>query len=86
MKGSLIRIEELKDIVIAADLMTDRVVSLPAYANLEEALHLFESFHISCIPVTEPENRKSVLGILKKDDLLQAYQEKVLKNRILSTS
>jgi CIC family chloride channel protein len=85
IRGILHRVEELKDIIIAADMMTKDMITLSLNDNLEKALQLFETHRISCLPVTDPHNPKKVLGIFKKDDLLQAYKEKVLKDRILSS-
>jgi CIC family chloride channel protein len=65
--------------------MTKDMITLSLNDNLEKALHLFEAHRISCLPVTDPENPKKVLGIFKKDDLLQAYREKVLKDRLISS-
>ena len=86
IKTSLVHLEDLKDVTIATDLMTKEVITLSAEDNLEKALHLFEKHHISFLPITDPGNPKEVLGILKKDDLLRAYDERVLKDRILSAS
>jgi len=84
LKSTLDKLEELKDIVVAADLMTTRVISLSAEDNLEKALYLFEDHKVSLLPVTDPGAPRHVLGVLKKDKLLQAYRERVLKDRILS--
>jgi len=64
--------------------MTTRVISLSAEDNLEKALYLFEDHKVSLLPVTDPGAPRHVLGVLKKDKLLQAYRERVLKDRILS--
>lgn len=86
LKSSLVHLEDLKGIIIADDLMTKEVITLSGEDNLELALHLFENHRISFLPVTDPGNPKKVLGILKKDDLLHAYEERVLKDRLLSAS
>lgn len=86
IKTSLVHLEDLKEVTIATDLMTKEVITLSAEDNLEKALHLFEKHRISFLPITDPGNPKEVLGILKKDDLLLAYDERVLKDRILSAS
>jgi len=62
--------------------MTSRVITLFEHDHLEKALHLFEKHHISMLPVIDPDFR--VLGILCQDDLLKAYDETVLKDRVLS--
>lgn len=84
LRASLDKFEVLKEMVIADDLMTKEVITLSAEDNLEVALHLFESYRVSFVPITDSANPKKVIGILKKDDLLQAYEERVLKDRILS--
>ena len=78
------RFEELKNKLTAADIMTQKVVTLSADDNLETALQLFERHCISCLPVTEADNPKKVIGIFKREDLFKAYQERILKARILS--
>jgi CIC family chloride channel protein len=60
-------------------------MTLTSRDNLEQALYIFEKHRISFIPVTDPINRLIVRGVLKKDTLLQAYTQKVLKDRLLSS-
>jgi len=84
VQPALGQLNDLAGIVVAADLMTRQPATLTRDDSLEHALHLFESRHISCLPVIESAQRPVVAGILKKDDFLQAYREKVLKDRILS--
>lgn len=86
IKSSLKDFDDLKDFIIAEDLMTNEVISISEEDSLEDALYLFESNQISFLPVTSSSNKKIVLGILKKDALLHAYEERVLKDRILSES
>jgi len=75
---------ELKDSMFAADFMSKDVITVSTNDTLEKALLLFEKHRIAFMPVTNPDNNRNVLGILKKDDLLHAYQERVLKARLLS--
>ncbi|MCF8038167.1 MAG: chloride channel protein [Desulfohalobiaceae bacterium] len=82
LRSALIHFEDLKDLVVAAELMTREVVTLLETDDLEKGLHLFEKHHMSMIPIIRPDNRVS--GILSRDDLLKAYDQKVLKDRILS--
>jgi CIC family chloride channel protein len=85
LQGALNRLEELSALVIAADLMTADVHTLTTRDNLEKALYIFEKNRISFMPVTDPFHPRIVRGILKKDALLQAYTQKVLKDRLLSS-
>jgi CIC family chloride channel protein len=84
LRPYLSQFDRLKETMVAADLMSKEVITISAYENLEKAMHLFEKHRIAFLPVIDPLRPKVVLGIFKKDDLLQAYQEKVLKARILS--
>lgn len=77
-------IEALKGLVIAGDLMTRDPFTLFAHDNLETAFDSFGPHRVSLLPVTPSYNPKQVVGILKKDDLLPAYRERVLKDRHLS--
>jgi CIC family chloride channel protein len=84
MRPYLPDFEKLKERTVAADIMTQEVITISAYENLEKALNLFEKHRVGFLPVIDPLRPKEVLGIFKKDDLLQAYQERVLKARVLS--
>jgi CIC family chloride channel protein len=82
VRESFLYFEDLKESVIAADLMTTNVVTITSQDNMETALHLFEDHPFSMFPVVDTDSH--VVGILTKDDLLKAYDQKVLKDRILS--
>ena len=86
IKSSMNNFDDLKEFIIAADVMTSAVITVSKDDNLEKAINLFEKYEISFMPVMDPNHPKKVMGILKKDALLQAYEEKVLKDRILSQS
>lgn len=82
LKNCLSDVDVLRDIVVAGDIMTKNVYCLFLGDTLETAFEAFEGKHISTLPVVDPGNRKKVLGILKKSNLILAYNEKVLKTRI----
>lgn len=82
LKNCLSDMDALRETVVAADIMTKNVYCLVPSDTLETAFEAFEGKHISTLPVVDPGNRKKVLGILKKSNLILAYNEKVLKTRI----
>ncbi|AOY59790.1 chloride channel protein [Desulfococcus multivorans] len=84
VRGVLNDFEMLREIVVAADLMQRKVITVSAADNLETAFYRFETHHVSCLPVTPPDDPDRVVGILRKDVLLNAYRERVLKDRLLS--
>lgn len=80
------RFEELKQSVTAGEVMTRKVVTLKERDHLETALHVFERNRFSFVPVLSDSGPLRVQGIMTKDDLLTAYDQKVLKDRVLSCS
>ena len=76
--------DDLKDIVLVVDLMTREVITVRSDDNLETAFSIFEQNRISFLPVVDPDNEKRVVGIVKKEDLFQAYRQRVLRDRSLS--
>lgn len=84
IRGILNDYGNLRDIVVAADIMRRPVVTVSAGDNLETAFYRFETHHVSCLPVVTEADPGRVLGVLRKDVLLTAYRERVLKDRVLS--
>ncbi|MBN2428304.1 MAG: chloride channel protein [Deltaproteobacteria bacterium] len=85
LKGTFPDYEDLRDVIVAADLMSKDVISIAQKDTLEKALYLFEEYRFSLIPVTQSTDQRAVVGVLIKDDLLRAYREQVLKDRVLSS-
>lgn len=77
-------LELLTDLVITADIMVRNVITISPQDNLLNALFLFEAHHISFLPVTDPDDNTKVIAILRRDDMLKAYREKVFSGHILS--
>jgi chloride channel protein, CIC family len=67
----------------AADLKTRDAVTLTPEDTLETALELLEEKDLNCLPVVLPPDNKVVVGLLKQDDLLTAYKQRLLKVRML---
>jgi CIC family chloride channel protein len=82
VREALLYFDDLKESLIAADLMSSQVTTITSQDDMEKAMHLFEAHPFSMFPVVDSENH--VVGILTKDDLLKAYDQKVLKDRVLS--
>ncbi len=69
--------------VTAAQLMTRQNVSITPEDTLEAALELFEEKNFTFLPVVQPPEGKKVLGLLKREDLVRAYKQRLLKTRLL---
>ncbi len=68
--------------VIAGDLMRREVVTVREDQNLEEAFHLFSRGNFSFLPVISATDPERVVGCLKKDDLITAYNQHVLRDQV----
>lgn len=68
--------------VVAADLMKTSVITVGEEQNMEEPFHLFARHNISFMPVVASDDEKKVVGCLKKDDLLNAYNQHVLRDQV----
>jgi len=68
--------------VVAADLMKTSVITVGEEQNMEEPFHLFARHNISFMPVISSADNTKVVGCLKKDDLLNAYNQHVLRDQV----
>ncbi|PLY01123.1 MAG: chloride channel protein [Desulfuromonas sp.] len=83
LKGFLAEVGDLGKLVVASEIMTKRVVIVRPDDNLETAFEIFEGKQISTLPVLSKNG--DLLGILKKSDLLLAYNQKILKFNVLDS-
>jgi CIC family chloride channel protein len=83
LKAFLAEMGELIPLVVAADIMTREVLTITPNDNFETAFEVFEGRQISTLPVVSPERPGHLLGILKKNDLLLAYNQTILKSGVL---
>ncbi len=66
-------------VITAADLKTKEAVTITPEDNLETASDLLEERNLSYLPVVLPPENKKVVGILKQEDLLTTYKQRLLK-------
>ena len=66
--------------ITASDLMTRDIATVKENDNLENAFHLFSDHHFSFLPVVSESNMTHIVGCLKKDDLITAYNQHILKD------
>ena len=64
--------------------MVKDIVTVDEETDMETAFHLFARHNISFLPVVNSNDPKIVIGQLKKTDLFAAYDQYVLKERLLS--
>jgi CIC family chloride channel protein len=70
----------------ARDLKTSTVVTVHPEDDFEQAFKLLEHKKFSSLPVVLPPRDKVVLGILKVEDVLTAYNQRLLKDQTLGAA
>ena len=81
LKHCLPEIEDLAKLTIAADIMTKNIYCITPDDNLATAFEIFEGKQISMLPVVDANDRNKITGVLKKNELILAYNQKVLRAR-----
>lgn len=66
----------------AAQLKTKKVVTITPDDNLETASDLLEERNLGYLPVVLPPENKKVVGILKQEDLITTYRQKLLRTQL----
>ncbi len=74
--------EGLMDLVIAKDIMTEAVITLTSDQSLYDAMEKFGSKDIDQLPVVDTKNPKKVLGMLKRTEVIAAYNNAVVERGI----
>ncbi len=78
--------EESMASLTARDLKTSEVVTVHPDDDFEVALHLLEHKNFSTLPVVLPPQDKVLVGILKIEDVLTAYNQRLLKDQTFRPS
>jgi CIC family chloride channel protein len=83
LRHALPNAAELGSLVVASELMTREVVTIFPSDNFETALNKLEGHNFAYLPVVSPGDPRKVTGVLRLDDLLAVYDERVLKENLL---
>ncbi|MFH1487478.1 MAG: CBS domain-containing protein, partial [Pseudomonadota bacterium] len=75
--------EALKDLVVAKDIATSKVVTLTLSDNLYTAFEKITSKDFSILPIVSPEDPKKLEGVLTRRDIIGAYNKAVIKKDVL---
>lgn len=67
--------DTLKSFLIAEDVMDHQKVSADLAENLLQVFNKFVAYEVNLLPVTDSQG--TVVGIVKKDDLLERYQAEI---------
>jgi len=76
--------ENLKDLVVAKDLATSKVVTVALDDNIYNALEKITQRDFSILPVVAKENSTELVGVLTRRDIMDAYNKAVIKKSIFA--
>jgi CIC family chloride channel protein len=71
--------EKVKNVVRAGELATEKVIVLKPADDLNAAITAFSRKDIEEIPVVAEHNPRKVVAMLKRKDVIDAYNREVLK-------
>jgi len=79
---SILHESALDDLILVKDIMTSNVVSVSIADNISTALEKIKVDDFSILPVVSPDNPLKLLGIITRRDILDAYDQMVLKKSL----
>jgi CIC family chloride channel protein len=74
--------ENLKDLVVAQEIATTKVVTVSLDDNLYDAMEKITLKDFSILPVVSPNNPSQLVGVLTRRDIFSAYNKAVIKKSI----
>jgi CIC family chloride channel protein len=77
--------EDLKDLVVAKDLMSENVITVLADDDLFTALEKISRKDFSTMPVVSPDDLTELVGIVTRRDIIGAYEKAVLKKSLFES-
>jgi len=75
--------EDLKDLIVAKDLATSKVITVTQNDNLYDALEKISHKDFSILPVVSSDDPTELLGVLTRRDIISAYNKAVIKKSVL---
>jgi len=77
--------EDLMDLVVAKDLMSENIITVLADDDLYTALVKISRKDFSTMPVVSPDDPADLVGIVTRRDIIGAYEKAVLKKSLFNS-
>ncbi|MDX2471280.1 MAG: chloride channel protein [SAR324 cluster bacterium] len=74
--------EGLEHLVVMKELAETQLITLLPHDNLNEAIQKFGIKDIEAIPVVDPNDQQTILGILNRKDVMDAYNRAILLQNV----
>jgi len=70
--------QHLKDLVVVKELASLKVITVTADENLDQAMRKIGYRNIEQLPVVDPHNRRRLVGIISRRDMVSAYNRALM--------
>ena len=80
VRGYLID-DSLWELANASDIMTTDLITITPKDDLNTALRRFTQLNIDELPVVEEKNPRILLGMLRRKDVIGAYNQRLMAHR-----
>ncbi len=78
----LIYEEGLEDLIVAKELARDKVLTVTAKENLDDAMQKIGSRNIDYLPVVADDNPRRLVGMVSRQDIIAAYNRSILEREL----
>ncbi|MCK5681397.1 chloride channel protein [bacterium] len=74
--------QELEDLIVAKELARDKVLTVTAQENLDNAMQKIGSRNIDYLPVVADDNPRRLVGMVSRQDIIAAYNRSILEREL----
>jgi CIC family chloride channel protein len=76
--------EQIKDVIVARDIMNPMVISVSPDDDLDFVLNLFGKWNLDQIPVISTDGKKEILGAITRQEVIEIYNRESRKLNLAS--
>ncbi len=84
IKDHLLERDELKYLLVAADIMNPDFETLPPESSCQSALDIMSRYDLEGLPIVGSENSRKLIGYIWRKDIQDAYQKEIERMEIAS--
>lgn len=85
IKEYLLKKEDFKGLIVARDVATQDIATVNLDDHCQTVLDKMKASNVSCLPVVASEGSRKILGVVWKNDILDAYQREIERRDVAST-
>ncbi len=74
--------KELEELIVAKELARDKVLTVTAQENLDQAMQKIGSRNIDYLPVVADDNHLRLVGMVSRQDIISAYNRSIMEREL----